>query len=206
MTQSYTDEHLNTIYGLLFCDDIEMYRSSAKNTAESQWKELFSPQSPDAALQAILKNGGLDSRVRLLASHLLRERGIVDISRHLYGVIAEVALDEGLDVLAVYEDGTARYINFSGKMIIWEAETSESAQLKKELFAAAQNIVSKIGPWDGDRLPPPVTGNVRLNFLVSDGLYFGEAPFEALAADPMGGAVLNSAGEFMRFLIGTTMA
>ena len=35
------------------------------------------------------------------------------------GVIVEVGLDEGLDVLASYQDGTARYINYTGKMILW---------------------------------------------------------------------------------------
>jgi hypothetical protein len=201
LTQPYADEHLNTIYALLFCDDLELYRSSTADADDYPWKDLFAPAASSEALKKICNDPELESRVRLLATNELRQRGVVDDTRHIYGVVVEVSLPDGLDVLAVYEDGTVRYINYSGKVVIWEAETAESKALKDDLFAAARNVVSQIGPWDGDRLPAPVVGNARLNFLVSDGPYFGEAPFEALASDPMGGAVLNSAGEFMRFLI-----
>lgn len=59
------------------------------------------------------------------------------------------------------------------------------------VLAAARPIVERIGPWDSAR-PPAPTRNVRLNFLVSDGLYFGEGPMAALQADAMAGPLLDA--------------
>jgi hypothetical protein len=204
--QPYADDHLNKIYDLLFCDDIDLYRSTASASInEYRWKDLLDPSVSIDALKHLLSDADLETRVKLLASNLLRDRGIIDKSRHLYGVVVEVHMEEGLDVVAVYEDGTARYINYSGSLVVWETETAESMVLTEHLFSVSREVVGKIGPWDGDRLPPPIAGNARLSFLVSDGIYFGEAPFDALAADPMGGAVLNSAAEFMKFLVENAM-
>ena len=120
-------------------------------------------------------------------------------------MIIEVGLDEGLDVLAAYEDGTARYINHSEKMIVWDAPTQESNDLIADLLAASRTVVDRIGPWDGPRREPPTMGNVRLSFLVSNGLYFGEGPFAALAQDPMAAPVINSATQLMNFLVSTSL-
>jgi hypothetical protein len=70
-----------------------------------------------------------------------------------------------------------------------------------DLFSAAYTLVEQIGPWEGERRPPPTAGNARLTFLVSDGLYFGEGPFDVLARDPMGGPVIDRAAKLMTFLI-----
>jgi hypothetical protein len=106
-----------------------------------------------------------------------------------------------LDVLAAYEDGSARYINFSGKLIVWDMATPESEALVTNLFNAAEAVVASIGPWDQPRRPAPLTGVIRLNFLVSDGLYFGEGPFEILQTDPLGGPVIGAAVKLMSYLI-----
>jgi hypothetical protein len=37
-----------------------------------------------------------------------------------------------------------------------------------------------------------------MTFLVSDGLYFGEGPFNALQKDPMGGPVLAKATQLVQ--------
>ncbi len=191
----YCEEHLNHIYNLLFCDDIELFGPM----------DVIGPESSDEELKVLIADPSAESRAKVLAWNVLRERGAAILSQHLYGVIVEVTMPEGLDTLAVYEDGTARYINYSGKLVIWETVTPESKKLADELFVAARSVVQNIGPWAGDRLPPPVTGNARMSFLAADGLYFGEGPFEMLGADPMGGAVIESAGRFMNVLVERTM-
>jgi hypothetical protein len=65
--------------------------------------------------------------------------------------------------------------------------------MAKELIAISQPVVDKIGPWDKQRLPPPKSGNVRITFLVSDGLYPEEGPFSVLQKDKMAGPVLAKA-------------
>ena len=143
----------------------------------------------------------MESRLHLLAANRLRMLGADVPEKRLYGVIAEVSLEEGLDTVAAFADGTARYINHSEKMVIWETRTAESDAMVSDLLTAGWNIVQRIGPWEDNRLPAPTVGNARISFLVSDGLYFGEAPFGMLQQDPMGGAVLNAAAALIGFLI-----
>jgi hypothetical protein len=191
---AYSDPHLNQMYDLLFCDEPEEIAA------------LTGPTASDEQLSAVMNDLDASSRQKIAAANLLRARGISDTDSHLFGIVVEVSMREGLDVLAVYEDGTARYINYSGKLVIWESATDDSDKLVKDLLAAARMVVENIGPWPDERLPPPVEGNARLTFLVADGLYFGEGRFDLLAADPMGGAVIDRAGKFMAYLVDQTMA
>lgn len=115
----------------------------------------------------------------------------------------EVPLDNGLDVLAAFSDGGVRYLNQSGKIAVVEADDTPLAGLAKELIAASRPIVEKIGPWEEQRLPPPKAGNVRITFLVSDGLYFGEGPYAVLQADDMAGPVLAKAAQLLQEVVDT---
>src|SRR5262245_61442975 len=51
------------------------------------------------------------------------------------------------------------------------------------------------------RRPPPTGDLVRLSFLVSDGLYFGEGSYEVLIDDPAGGPALTAGGELLVRLV-----
>ena len=68
-------------------------------------------------------------------------------------------------------------------------------------MAASQNVVDRIGPWDQDRLAPPGENQVRMTFLVSDGLYFGQGPFDVLENDTIGGPVIAKATSLLEALI-----
>jgi hypothetical protein len=196
----YENDSVNQIYDLLFCDNLELYRSNSA-ASEYPWTVVLDNNADDGDLRSVIEDGNVEARVKLLASRVLLTRGRPLADKRIYGVIAEVAMNEGLDVLAAYEDRTARYLNYSGKVIVWETKTPESNELINDLFLAARKVVDEIGPWDKDRLPAPKAGNARISFLVSDGLYFGEAPFEMLAGDPLGGQVIDRAGRLMSFLI-----
>lgn len=195
----YKDEGLNNIYNMLFCDDIAAFKQP-ENPIGYPWDDLWA-QTPDSqALTNIATDQTLESRQRLLAYRKLA--GIHPItSQELLGVVIEVALDAGLDVLAAYKDGSARYMNHTGKLLVWDANTSESDILIEQLYAYSRKVVSQIGPWEEARKPFPSTpGTVRLSFLVSDGLYFGEGPFDVLQQDGMGGPVIASATQLMMYL------
>jgi hypothetical protein len=99
-----------------------------------------------------------------------------------------------------------RYINQTGKMSIIEGQVPELIDKITKLFDAAKPLVARIGPWDKDRLPPPTKGNVRLSFLVSDGLYFGNGPMEQLSRDPLGGPVLLAAAELLNATVEFALA
>ncbi|HKP69521.1 MAG TPA: hypothetical protein VJV05_09570 [Pyrinomonadaceae bacterium] len=197
---TYPDPAIDKIYELLFCDNLELYRGS--DAADHYpWTTVLADSPEVADLEKIVNDDELETRPKILAANLLRSLGQTDDSKELFGVIVEVGMDEGLDTLAAYEDGTARYINYTGSMVVWETRTAESDELIAELFGAARNVVAQIGPWDAARLNRPQAGNVRLSFLVSDGLYFGEGPFSVLAQDSIGGPVIGAATKLMQVLV-----
>lgn len=188
----YADAGTNTIYNLLFCDDPGLYRRSHEGALDGPWKTLFARTPDPQALAALAADRGSESRVRLLAGNALRAAGMAVQARELLGVVAEVGLDGGLDTLAAFADGRARYINHTGKMVFWETGGPPLPEIV-DLLEASATVVSKIGPWDKARLPPPGNGEIRLTFLVSDGLYFGQGPMETLQQDPDGGPVVSAA-------------
>jgi hypothetical protein len=198
--QPYKKEEINKIYDLLFCDNLELYRKESK-AAVYPWDILLAKRPDIERLQGMVTDKTIEARIRILAYRLLSANGAPSNKKELLGVIVEVALPGGLDVVAAYSDGRARYINHSQKLIVWENETEQSRELIRQLFSNSIKVVSKIGPWDKERRPAPEKGMARLTFLVADGLYFGEGPFDVLEKDPMGGPVIQSALQLMTYLI-----
>lgn len=140
--------------------------------------------------------------MRALAFGLLRSKAIPVKPRQLLGVIVEVPLDEGLDTLAAFADGRVRYINHSEKIAIFEGAPPQIESKVKELMQVSQGLIGRMGPWEKQRLPPPKQGNVRITFLVSDGLYFLEGSFEDILRDTdMGGPVLLKAQELFLLVV-----
>lgn len=146
----------------------------------------------------------LESRHYLQAWHFLRELGEQPSAveaKQLYGVVVEVGMDEGLDIVAAYADHTARYFNYSGAAIIWERPDDSLDADVDALLGAGRIVAAQIGPWEGARPDAPDNGQVRISMLVPSGLHFGEAPFEILSRDPMGGPVISAAMRLMQGLI-----
>ncbi|GAB3638662.1 hypothetical protein GCM10027422_42520 [Hymenobacter arcticus] len=195
----YQNDGLNHVYELLFCDDIALYRQTTEPTAYP-WTVLLAAAPSTAQLQAVATDKTLEARQRLLAYRLLTASGAPIDHREILGVVVEVGLPGGLDVLAAFSEGGARYLNQAEKLLVWETQTPESRRLIDELFDASLTVVNQIGKWEQPRRPFPPNGMVRLTFLVSDGLYFGEGPFEVLQADPMGGPVIAVATRLMAYL------
>ena len=197
----YDESATNFVYNLLFCDDLELYRERTQTPYTYPFNVLFAKESSSDDLQKVIDDENVDARIKLLAYRQQVSRGSEPSKKELLAVIVEVGLENGLDVLASFKDGTARYINQSGKILIWETSDDLAANaIKDKLFASSEYIVSQIGIWDKPRLPRPVQGNVRITFLVSDGLYFGEGPMSVLFNDPMAGPALANATALMQYL------
>jgi hypothetical protein len=196
----YSDAGLNNSYNLLFCDKIDLYKSAVQST-DYPWDTLLSGNSNPTQLNAIATDETLETRQQLLAYNQLLAKGFSVNSKVLLGVIIEVALANGLDVLAAFNDGTCRYINHMEHLLVWDAQTVESNQLVGQLFSDSMAVVKRIGPWDQVRTSFPGAGMVKLSFLVSDGLYFGQGPFGALQNDTLAGPVINSATRLMTYLV-----
>jgi hypothetical protein len=153
-----------------------------------------------ATLRALLAKAGLTSRDRLLAWSALRDLGEVPAAtlRAPLAIVIEVGLDEGLDLLAVYDDYRASYVNYSGRRVDWDRPDKSLDTLMQPVLDAARAISPHVGaPWKGPKRPAAVRGQVRLNILTPAGLSFGEGPHEEMARDAMGGPLLMAATRLM---------
>jgi hypothetical protein len=150
------------------------------------------------ALLEITKLEDLESRHTLQAWAGLRELNCPEGragERAVLGVILEAAAEPGEgghDILAVYADRSAVYLDHKGAVNTWPPENARFDDEIDAVLAAATAILPKIGPWPDKRLPPPEQGNVRLNLLTPIGLCFGEGPFAAIARDPVGGPLVKA--------------
>lgn len=150
------------------------------------------------ALVEITRMEDLESRHYLQAWSGLRELNCPEGragEREILGVVIEAAAghgEEGHDILAVYADLSALYLDHEGAVTTWPAEDPKLEDEIEGVLKAAADILPKIGPWPDKRLPPPEEGNVRLNLLTPIGLCFGEGPFAAIARDPVGGPLVKA--------------
>lgn len=189
----YKNKSAAPIYNLLFCDQPELFLQNRKGTLVSPWSILFAEKPDLDEVARVASDTSQESRVRMLAFNLLRKSHRDVKQKELLGTIVEVGLPEGLDTLAVFADGGARYINHSGKMVIAEGTPNAFDSEIKRVITASQPIVAAIGPWDKERLPPPPNGTIRMTFLVSDGLYFGQGPMNVMQKEPMAAPLINAA-------------
>ena len=158
--------------------------------------------------QQIAATDGLESRHTLQAWHFLRQAGLpppADQARLVLGVAAEIPVRKGHDLLAAYRDGTARYLNYSGKALIWEdhSDTRIGAAITGWL-AAGQLIADAIGVWDQPSLPALPAGHARLMMLTPGGHRFGQAPVAALSQDPKAGPFLTAATSVLQLITSRT--
>jgi hypothetical protein len=193
----YKDSHLNFLYNLLFCDDLKLFKSQNNAQHVDILNALFSEHPDISALHTIADDETNEGRIRALAYNRLRQLGENVSTKKSLAVIVEVPLQHGLDVLAAFSEGGVRYLNHSGKVAIFEGNGNPVEDLAKQLVSIAQPVVDKIGPWELQRLPPPELGNVRMTFLVSDGLYLGEGPYKVLRNDGMGEPILAKAEQLL---------
>ncbi len=77
-----------------------------------------------AVLRELLHPQPLETRYQLLIWTALRELGERPerpAAFEVLGVVLEIPVKQSYDTLAAYADGSARYLNFAGQMIFWDA-------------------------------------------------------------------------------------
>lgn len=187
------------LYNALFADDPDDFIKLKDQPAISWIYENRTPALDE--LELLAEDPSVESRIRFLSLYTALQRGL-KINRKVYlGTIMEVPMDRGYDVLAFYSDKRARYYNYSGKAIIYEGGRDTIDDSIEKANSVSIQVCNRIGPWDKERLPRP-EGNIwRFSFLVSDGLYFGQGPMNALNKDEMAGAMIRSGAEVMKALM-----
>jgi hypothetical protein len=196
----YRNGAANEIYNLLFCDEPSAFKPQAGRSPAAWQEVLFAEPAETSALSTLAGDAAQEGRVRYLAYARLRQLGETVSPKRLLGVITEVPLDGGLDVLAAYSEGGVRYINQTGQIAVFEGVPSLQPYVQGVL-AASEPVIARIGPWNEPRRPPPQTGTVRLTFLVSDGPYFGEGPWSAMHGDVMAGPVIQRATDLLQTVV-----
>src|SRR5581483_3508283 len=201
----YKNEAFNFIYNLLFCDDLELFRSGENKNIEGPWVTLLAKNPDAAALRAIAEDTSQESRLRVLAYNRLREKKESVPPKKLLGVIIEVGLEGGLDVLAAFPDGRVRYLNHSEKMAVFEPAPPEIEAKIRKLLAASQTAVDCLGPWEKARLAPPSKGTVPMTFLVSDGPYFGQGGLNYMQRDTRAGPIFAATEDLLLAVVDLTL-
>lgn len=168
-------------------------------------KYLDKKNKPSAfqTLQKIADMPGLEPRHYLQAWHFLRQLGVnppADKAKIVYGVVVEVGMKNGADIVAAYTDYTARYLHHTGAGVIWERPDASLDAEIEALLKAGQAVANVIGPWEQARPAAPQGETVRLNMLTPSGLHFGYGSFQNLYNEPMGRAIIDPATRLMQGL------
>lgn len=100
-----------------------------------------SGKRPEAieCLRGLLDSPNVETRVQLWVWSALRglgERPEPKYAFEVLGAIIETPMGGAYDTLAAYVDGTARYLNYSGKAIFWDAPDREIKQLCQALVGS----------------------------------------------------------------------
>lgn len=144
-----------------------------------------------------------ETRLHLQAWALARLAGASpgDDGRDVLGVVVDMGLAEGLDTLAAYADGSARYLNHSGSAVVWEVPDMAVGQHVRALLDSAAPVVAVGGPLEGPRFGPPPPGQTMISVLTRGGIYIGAGPIDAISSDPRGGPVLAAASALLALLV-----
>jgi hypothetical protein len=168
-----------------------------------QFARSGQPTKAVALWEQIALTDGVPSRVSLQAWHFVRQAGHTppaDLTRRVLGAVAEVPVNRGHDVLAAYQDGTARYLNYAGGAVIWDDPHPEIQAAIDVWLATAQELSDRIGTWEQPTLPPLPAGHLRLLMLTPGGPRFGQGPAAGLQADPAANRFLAHAAALMHLL------
>ncbi|MFI5452268.1 hypothetical protein ACHMWN_08935 [Pedobacter sp. UC225_61] len=200
----YLEESQNKIYHLLFADDLSLISTDELSIHPLN---LLNKGIPDEAEMLQMANDpNVDSRYRLLFWKELFADGVDPVQMEVLGVVVEVGLETGLDVVAAYQDGSCRYLNHSGKTIFYDSPNEESLKFTTDLLNKGEAVARKIGPWYKPRKEFPTQGNIRLSFLCNNGLYFGEGSLEVMYQDEMAAPIIDSALSLMNYMIDRVLA
>jgi hypothetical protein len=168
------------------------------------------PGDAAAIWRQIASGEGLESRHVLQAWHFLRQAGQAppaDGAKLALGAVAEMPVNGAHDLLAAYRDGSARYLNYSGKAVVFQDRSVAPIQGAIDSWlAVAQQIASVIGPWDQPQIPPVPAGHARVMVLTPSGPHFGQGPAAALQADPMAGSFLGAAASLLQLIVSRSSA
>ncbi len=153
-----------------FADAVELAKAGKKQEAKTR-------------LRSILEVPNLETRIQLWVWSALRELGEqpnANSGKEILGVVIEVPMRGGYDTLAGYQDGSARYLNFSGKAIFWDKPDASIKLLCERLIASTTREDSRAVPRKDTTLPKSGT---QATLLTRSGMFvIAEPPESTMSA------------------------
>jgi len=160
--------------------------SAARLSAEGKREKAIS------CLRDILSLHNLETRIQLWVWSALRELGEqpeASAAWEILGVVIEAPMKNAYDTLAAYQDGSARYLNFSGSSIFWDKPDEVIKGLYGALLRSAVPAGSRAKPRLSISLPK---SGLQATLLTRSGIYVISDPPES---------VVKTAATLMRELI-----
>jgi hypothetical protein len=120
----------------------------------------------------------VETRIQLWVWSALRELGEKPdpkIAFEVLGVVFEMPSGDGYDTLSAYVDGSARYLNFSGKAIFWDAQDTTIRRLCQAFVDSTIPASNRSKPRNNLSLPKRDT---QVTLLTRSGLFVITTPPE----------------------------
>ena len=105
--------------------------------------------------------------------------------RDVRAVILEANLEGGVDVLAAFAGGRARFLNRTGDISMWEGGGGEKARLTTALLQSATAFTLKPIELTRGRTPEPVDGVVRISVFTGLGKHVAEGTIDEFEKHPV---------------------
>jgi hypothetical protein len=129
-------------------------------------------------LEEISNDKQSEARTIAWAWNGLRELGETPTTPEILGLILEVPQQNTTEYLAMYPDGAARYINYTGSVAVWETKDDEMNKFLGDITSKSQKFIEKAKLGKGrNRL---ATDKVRFSFLTTAGIFQTEKTFDEL--------------------------
>lgn len=141
-------------------------------------------QPAKAELLSIARDEEAESRARLWAWKALREEHALPEpgeATRVLGVIAEVPVDGGLDVLAAYTDGSVRFLGHADQLIAIEGDGAPGKRAASVLREASV-LLAAPPTQRNPKAPRPPANKVRLTALAPTGSHQVEVPWAEVEA------------------------
>jgi hypothetical protein len=136
--------------------------------------------SAQRTLVYVADNPDFETRTRLWAFTALRKIGVQPTALQgadVHGVVVEVPMEGGKDVLAAYADGSIRFLGHADNVIVREP-MDDTKPLVEDALSKAHPLLS-VPPAPRTHAPVP-EDRVRITALSAMGLHTIEAPWSEL--------------------------
>jgi hypothetical protein len=146
-----------------FADAVQLAKAGKKEQAKSRFR-------------GILGVPNLETRIQLWVWSALRELGEQPDTKsreEILGVVMEIPMRGAYDTLAAYQDGSARYLNFSGSAIFWDKPDLQIKSLCERLIASTIPERSRAVQRQDTGLPKSGT---QITLLTRSGMYVISEP------------------------------